>query len=102
AELVRRQGPNGAWDEGGAGSIIGTSFGLLFLAKGHKSILVHKLQWSSDFQWNLDRNDVAHLVSFLGDRLGSPVTWEVVNLSAPVEEWLGAPILYFNGHIFPR
>src|SRR4029079_7381174 len=51
AELVKRQGFNGAWDEGGP--VIGTSFALLFLAKGHKSILVHKLQWSSDFQWNL-------------------------------------------------
>jgi hypothetical protein len=29
------------------------------------------------------------------------VSWEVTPLDAPVEDWLIAPILYFNGHEFP-
>ena len=102
AELVRRQDRDGSWSEANGGAIVNTSFAILFLAKGHKPVLVHKLQWSSDQQWNQDRNDAAHLVSFLSDRLGSPVTWEVVGLDARVEDWLAAPILYFNGHVPPR
>ena len=102
AELVRRQQPGGGWDEGNGGPVANTSFALLFLAKGHKSILINKLAWSSDQQWNQDRNDVAHLVAFLGDRLGSPVTWEVVGHDAPLEAWRAAPILYFNGHVAPH
>lgn len=101
AALVSRQARDGHWDEGLGGATINTSFALLFLAKGHKSLLFHKLQWSSGQQWNLDRNDIAHLTAFIGDRLGAPVAWEVVGLEAKLEEWRAAPILYFNGHTFP-
>ncbi len=89
----------GNWRE--LNEVVDTSFALLFLGKGHRSLLFNKLKWSSDDRWNPDRNDLANLIAFIGDKLGQPVSWQVVDLAAPLEEWLTAPILYFNGHVFP-
>ena len=86
----------GAWD----GSVANTCFALLFLAKGNRPVLIQKLQWSG--LWNLDRHDVPNLVAFIGDKLGKKVTWQTVSLQAPVTDWLAAPILYFQGHSFPK
>jgi len=100
ARLVRLQRADGHWQE--HHPIVDTALALLFLAKGHRPVLFHKLKWSDDNRWNLDRNDIAHLVEFIGDRLGEPASWEVTALEAGAQEWLTAPILYFNGHEFPR
>lgn len=98
AQLVQAQRADGMWTE----DIANTCFGVLFLAKGHKSLLIQKLRWSTDESWNPDANDVDHLVSFIGDRLGEPVAWQMVTMDAPLAEWLAAPILYFHGHTFPK
>jgi len=91
----------GSWRE--IHEVVDTAFGLLFLAKGHKPVLFNKLQYSADPNtWNLTRNDLTHLLAFMGDKLGEPMSWEAVPLAAPLEEWLTAPILYFNGQDFPR
>ncbi len=99
AFLVRRQRTDGSWRQ--SDPITDTAFAILFLAKGRLPVLFNKLQWSDDRRWNLDRNDIAHLVAFIGDKLGEPVSWQVVPLDAPVSDWLAAPLLYFNGHEFP-
>ncbi len=98
ARLVVDQRADGSW----GGTVYQTSFALLFLGKGHRSILIHKLRWSRTNAWQQDRNDAAHLSAWLGDKLGQSVTWQVVDLGDPVEKWLEAPILYFNGHRFPK
>ncbi|MEP0848103.1 MAG: DUF4159 domain-containing protein [Phycisphaerae bacterium] len=95
--LVRRQEPSGLWSN----SLVETSFALLFLAKGHKPLLVQKLRWSEDARWNPDRHDLENLVAFIGDKLGEPVSWQVIDFDAPLEEWLAAPLLYMQGHEFP-
>ncbi|MHC4444294.1 MAG: DUF4159 domain-containing protein [Planctomycetota bacterium] len=100
AHLVGTQSREGYWKE--RSPVVDTSFALLFLAKGYKPVLFHKLKWTIGNKWNLDRNDVAHLVDFIGDRLGAPASWEIVSLDAEVDDWLTAPILYFNGHEFPQ
>ncbi|GMV98148.1 MAG: hypothetical protein AMXMBFR83_25000 [Phycisphaerae bacterium] len=97
--LLERQRRDGSWRETDA--LVDTAFALLFLAKGHKPVLFHKLAWSSDSRWNLTRNDLTHLCSFISDRLGDPPTWEVVGRDDPLERWLAAPILYLNGNEFP-
>lgn len=96
--LVRAQGGNGMWGN----SLVDTAFAVLFLAKGRKPLLIQKLAWSNDQSWNPDRNDVKHLIAFIGDKLGEPTAWQVVDFDAPLEEWLAAPLLYFHGHKFPR
>jgi len=98
AHLVRTQGLAGTWGDG----VVDTAFAILFLAKGHKPLLIQKLQWSDDDAWNPDRHDAAHLVSFVGDKLGEPTAWQVVDFDAPLEDWLAAPLLYMQGHRFPE
>lgn len=99
-ELLRRH-QGGGWRE--VHEVVDTAFALLFLAKGHKPILFNKLQYSADANtWNLTRNDLTHLLAFMGDQLGEPMSWEAVPLTADLEDWLTAPILYFNGQDFPR
>ncbi len=97
-QLVRSQQGDGSW----MGNLIDTSFALMFLGKGHRSVLVNKLRWSRSNNWQEDRNDIRHLTAWMGSKLGEPVTWQVVDLDDPIERWLEAPILYFNGHTFPR
>ncbi|MBN2446230.1 MAG: DUF4159 domain-containing protein [Phycisphaerae bacterium] len=96
--LVRTQQANGTWP----GEFYNTCFAVLFLAKAHKPLAIQKLCWSDDQRWNLDRHDVAHLVAFIDDRLGQPVAAQAVPFDAPLHEWLAAPILYFEGHEFPK
>ena len=98
AMLVATQGADGSWGR----SPSDTPFALMFLGKGYRSILVNKLRWSRTHDWQEDRNDAAHLTGWLGTKLGQPVTWQVVDLSDPMARWLEAPILYFNGHRFPK
>lgn len=100
AALVQRQRPDGSWYE--MNGVVDTSFALLFLGKGHRSLLFNKLKWSNDDRWTQDRNDIANLVASLGDKLGEPVSWQVVDVNQSLQEWLTAPILYFNGHVFPN
>ncbi|MBU0617977.1 MAG: DUF4159 domain-containing protein, partial [Planctomycetes bacterium] len=95
--LVRTQAGNGLWGQ----SLTDTCFAIMFLAKGHKALVVQKLRWSDDDAWTPDRYDLAHLVAAIGDQLDEPVTWQVVPFDAPLEEWLAAPLLYFHGHTFP-
>ncbi len=97
--LVRSQSPAGMWTN----EIANTAFALLFLAKGHKPLLIQKLKWSErDDAWNLDRHDLEHLTAFIGDKLGEPVAWQTVAFNAPLEDWLAAPMLYMQGHDFPQ
>lgn len=98
AHLVEIQQADGSWHN----AVHETAFALLFLGKGHRSILMNKLRWSRGNEWREDRNDAAHLTAWLGTKLGQPVTWQVVDLADPMTRWLEAPILYFNGHRFPR
>jgi Domain of unknown function (DUF4159) len=98
AHLVKTQGPTGSW----GGGLSDTAFAVLFLAKGRKPLLIQKLEWSADEAWNPDRHDVQNLVAFAGDTFGEPVEWQTVNLDAPLEEWLAAPLLYMQGHTFPN
>jgi hypothetical protein len=95
--LVRTQRDGGLWNS----SLSDTCFAVLFLAKGHRSLLIQKLQWAADESWSPDRHDVENLVEFIDTALGQPVAWQVVPFDAPLEEWLAAPLLYFQGHEFP-
>lgn len=97
AYLVLAQRFDGTWN----GSLVDTCFAVLFLAKGHKSLLIQKLQWSPDDAWDPDRYAVPHLIAFIGDKLDDPVAWQAIPFDAPLEDWLAAPILYMQGHTFP-
>lgn len=97
AALVACQKPDGSW----GGSVADTAFAVMFLSKGHKPLIIQKLQWSRDEAWNPDRHDVENLVAFIGDKFGEPTAWQTVAFDSPLEDWLAAPLLYVQGHDFP-
>jgi len=105
AALLREQNADGSWgpwDRRDYSAVAETSLALLFLAKGRKPLLVQKLAWSADEEWNPDRSDLANLTLFIDDKLGEPMDWQTVDFDAPLEEWLAAPLLYVQGHRFPE
>lgn len=99
AELLQRQRPDGSWREHNA--VVDTAFALLFLAKGHRPILIQKLEWGTGRQWNIAYHDLDHLVTYLDDKLGEPVSWNTVHVDADLAAWRRAPILYVSGDEFP-
>ncbi|MBN1489124.1 MAG: DUF4159 domain-containing protein [Phycisphaerae bacterium] len=98
-QLIRDQHADGHWHA--IDPVADTAFALLYLGKGHRSLLFHKLKWATDNRWRPDRHDIENLIAFIGDKLDEPVSWQVVELDAPLEQWLEAPILYITGHDFP-
>lgn len=70
-------------------------FMLLFLAKGNAPILVHKAQWAG--QWNTNRYDAKFLVQYVGKQLDQTLDWQMLPLSAPLDQLMAAPILYVSG-----
>lgn len=102
AFMVRQQQVDGSWQDRQGLGIVDTTFALLFLGKGHRSILFNKLKWGKTHEWEQDRNDIKNLVAFIDDKLGEAVGWQVVPIEAKLEDWLAAPILYMNGHVFPE
>ncbi len=98
AELVASQQPAGSWDAG-AGTLIDTSFALLFLAKGNRPVLYQKVQWNG--QWNRNLHDLENLTAHMGDKLGQRTTWQTTTLDLPLEVLRTGPILYVTGHAFP-
>ncbi len=81
---------------GGAGnsSIPDTAFAVLFLIKGRGPLLMNKLQY--DGPWDLHPHDVEFLARYVGDLKEQTMTWQVVSLTAPVEELHDAPILFIS------
>ena len=94
--LVRSQRFDGSW----LGEQGDTAFALLFLAKGNRPVLIQKVEWTG--QWNRNLNDLENLTAFLGDKLGKAVTWQTTSLEAPLEQLRAAPILFISGHEFPK
>ncbi len=104
--LVRMQdGLSGYWKGSGIAEnnpVVGTSFGLLFLAKGRRPVLVAKLKHDPPGDWNNHRHDLANLTSYVEKLWQRDLTWQVVNAAAAtVEDLLQAPVLFMNGRETP-
>jgi hypothetical protein len=103
AHLVQTQNKGGNW-----GNVRGRRFGrmgfrdldtvfnLLFLGKASSQVLIQKLDYGP--KWHTDYHDAQNLAQRVGRELDQKLTWQVVTLRDPVEEWLQAPILYVTGH----
>jgi hypothetical protein len=89
--LVKGQSPDGSW-----GSLVDTSFSLLFLARGRHPVLFDKLQF--DGAWSNRPRDVANLTRFAAAALERPFNWQVVTVDDDWQNWTDAPVLYIASH----
>jgi len=77
---------------------IGTSLGLLFLAKGRRPILISKLKHDPEDDWNHHRSDLANLTTYTESRWKRDLTWQVIDVRlATVDDLLQTPVLFING-----
>lgn len=108
--LVKKQRPDGAWSgtNGGEGDseTPSTAFVLLFLSRGRAPVVMNKLQYDTVDarkdqtevgQWNQRPRDVANVTRWIASNIERDLNWQVVNLKAPVEDLIEAPILYMSG-----
>jgi hypothetical protein len=83
--------------------LIGTSFALLFMAKGRRPVLVAKLKHGPGDDWDHHRSDLANLTSYVEKKWNRDLTWQVIDpAAASVEDLLQAPVLFFNGRQVPQ
>ena len=106
ALLVKQQdGLSGYWRGMGHAEDdrnIGTSLALLFLSKGRRPVLLAKLKYGRNEDWNQRRADVNNLTLFVESRWKREMTWQVIDLeAASVDDLLQAPVLYFSGNRNP-
>ncbi len=99
-KLLARQGGKGSWAGGGHGSVINTSFALLFLARGQHPVAFNKLEFPGD--WNNRPRDLAGLTRWMTGSFERVMNWQIISLKAPVEEWHDAPIVYLSAAQAPK
>jgi hypothetical protein len=107
--FVRSQLATGEWENARneiEKELIGTSFGLLFMSKGRRPVLIGKLQYGQTNDWNHHRADVANLTAYaeMKWKKDYPIglSWQVINFNAAtVEDLLQAPVLFINGSQAP-
>jgi hypothetical protein len=104
SKLITGQGADGSWN--GWGIVPGTSFGVLFLARGGAPVMMNKLDYSiagsghknHEANWNERPRDAFNLARWTGiEAEADNLNWQVVNLTVPVEDLHDAPILYIAG-----
>jgi hypothetical protein len=93
-ELLRTQESDGSWG-GGTAPLHNTAFALMFLCHGRAPLLMAKLEHGAD--WDTYLRDVAGLARYSERAFERLLNWQIVDLSAPVEELLEAPVLYLCG-----
>lgn len=83
--------------------LIGTSFALLFMAKGRRPVLVAKLKHGPGDDWNRHRSDLANLTTYVEKKWERDLTWQVIDpAAASVEDLLQAPVLFISGRESPQ
>jgi len=82
--------------------VVATSFGLLFLAKGRRPVIVAKGRHLPEPDWNRHGHDIAHLVAHVESRwkrdYPAGLSWHVVDTpSAGLDDLLQSPVLWLSG-----
>ena len=91
ADAMAWQNGDGSWNTS-YGNLVGTSYALLFLARGRHPVIMNKLRFDGD--WANRPRDVANLARFASAQLERPLNWQVVPLNHDWHDWTDSPILY--------
>lgn len=98
--LVREQDINGSWRGSNTESnpLIATSFALLFLSKGRRPVVMSKVKYTDQREWDLHGGGVPNLVRQIEKSWLRALTWQSVDLkAASVADLLESPVLFFSG-----
>ncbi len=98
--LVDQQNLNGRWSSSQyeGSPHITTAFGLLFLSKGRRPVLISKLTHVPNDDWNRHRQDLSNLTRYVEQRWRQDLTWQVIDhRRATTEDLLQSPVLFLSG-----
>lgn len=77
---------------------VATALALLFLSKGRWPILMGKLQYGADGDWDNHPAGVGNLTSYTEKQWDKKLTWQVLDgQQAAVEDLLQTPVLFISG-----
>ena len=83
-------------DDGSIGnSPVDTCFGLMFMARGHVPVWASKIKVTGK-RWNNRPNDMYFLTDYLSEHFEDEVNWQVLDINAPLSQWLSAPVAYMS------
>jgi hypothetical protein len=107
--LKSKQHADGSWrghvfsneDDG----VADTAFAMLFLSYGRAPIAVTKLEYDShdangqgvSLRWHQRPRDIANLTRWMGLNLERHLNWQILPLSASLDDLLDSPVLYMSG-----
>jgi hypothetical protein len=102
--LIRRQRESGGFGTSSHGNeATEVAFGLLFLAKGKRQIVINRLHYGNSLDWNLHPMAVQHLTTYTEQAWKRDLAWQTVRLSAArLEDLLEAPVLFISGSKAPN
>lgn len=77
---------------------VATSLALLFLSKGRRPVVMSKLRYGDDRQWDVHRSAVQHLTQRVEQRWRRDLTWQTIDVrAATLEDLLETPVLFVSG-----
>lgn len=78
--------------------VIATCYALLFLSKGRRAVLISKLEYGLEANWNIHRNDIKNLTAFVEQRWHKEMTWQNIDLNAATsDDLLISPLVFLSG-----
>ncbi len=79
-----------------------TAFGLLFLAKGKRQIVINRLKFGKGEDWNHHAMAMQHLTSHTEQAWKRDLAWQTIDLQkATLADLLEAPVLFISGSNAP-
>ncbi len=80
-----------------------TAFGLLFLAKGKRQIVVSRLKFGPGEDWNHHSLAIQHLTAHTEQVWKRELAWQTIDIdAASLSDLLESPVLFISGSNIPR
>ncbi len=102
--LILRQQESGSFGTSSHGNeTTEAAFGLLFLAKGKRQVVVNWLEHGMALDWSRHSSSLQHLTAHTEQAWKRDLAWQTVRISAAsVEDLLEAPVLFISGSQAPN